>query len=181
MSTHFDRDILIDYLHGALLPAKDAAVFAHLETCDKCRATYEEEAALGEALRTAARASELEFPAMVKARVWDAVRREQPSLWERFRSRWGPAIAVPVAAIIALAAYFGTPALRGQGGAPGVAASYFLDEHNAEATQNPLGPSVGPAVYSTDSATTNSANSSAAAYIDTADAAILDDASGAIR
>src|ERR1700737_812455 len=76
MTTHYDRDILIDYLHGALEPATDAAVFAHLKGCVACRTLRDEEAAFGDALRAAARKSELEFPSLVKARVWDAVRHE---------------------------------------------------------------------------------------------------------
>jgi len=34
MNTHYDRDTLIDYLHGALAPEADAAVFA---TCTRVR------------------------------------------------------------------------------------------------------------------------------------------------
>jgi putative zinc finger protein len=176
MNTHYDNDILIDYLHGALEPAIDARVFAHLEICSACRTVRDEESAIGESLRRTARAAELEFPSMVKARVWDAVRHQPPTILERLRTRWGPAIAVPVAAVLALAAYLGMPVLRGQNNPPGIAASYYLDVHNAEAAQNPLGPSVGPAVYTNDSTL-----SAASSYIDTADAATLDTASGAIR
>jgi predicted anti-sigma-YlaC factor YlaD len=176
MNTHYDLDLLIDYLHGALDPATDAAVYTHLEACADCRAARDFEASIGDVLRTAARAEVLELPPMVKARVWEAVRLQKPTLMDRLRSPWGPAIAVPIAAVVALAAYFGTPVLRGAGTPPGIAASYYLDQHNAQATQNPLGPSVGPAVYTTDGAP-----STAASYIDTADAATLDNADGAIR
>jgi anti-sigma factor RsiW len=176
MKTHYDQDLLIDYLHGALDPATDAAVFTHLEVCAECRAARDVEAAIGDALRTTARAEVLELPPMLKARVWEAVRHQKPTLLDRLRSPWGPAIAVPIAAAVALAAYFGTPVLRGGGTPPGIAASYYLDQHNAQATQNPLGPSVGPAVYTTDGTA-----STAASYIDTADAATLDNADGAIR
>jgi Putative zinc-finger len=183
MTSHYERETLIDYLHGALSPEADAALFAHLEACTGCNAVYDEEAALGEALRGAARAEELEFPSMIKARVWDAVRREKPSWVDRLRSSWGPRIAVPVAAAIAIAAYIGTPIWRPQP-ATGTAinAAYYLDEHNAEAQQNPFGPGVAPAVYSADSPDRNSAaGSSAASYIDTADAATLADGDGAFR
>ena len=113
---------------------------------------------------------------MVKARVWDAVRREQPSVWMRLRSRWTPAFVVPVAAAVAVAAYFGPPVLQ-RAGPSTITASYYLDEHNAQTTQSPLGPSVSPAVYTTD----GSGAATAASYIDTADAATLDDAAGARR
>jgi hypothetical protein len=180
MTTHYDRETLIDYLHGALTPRADAAVFTHLEACAACNAVYDEEAALGEALRSAARSEELELPALVKARVWDAVRHEQPSWAQRLRTSWGPRIAVPVAAAVALAAYFGPPLMRSQPVVAGINAGYYLDEHNAQAQQNPFGPGAVPAVYSAD-AQGNATSSTASSYIDTADAATLDDASGAVR
>ena len=178
MTTHYDRDTLIDYVHRELAPEADAAVFEHLEACAGCRALHDDEASFGESLRAFVSASELELPSMVKARVWDQVRNERPSWVQRLRA-WGPAIAVPVAAAVALAAYVGTPALRSNHNTPnGVAAAYYLDEHNAEAQQNPLGPGAAPAVYSGDSA---DRSASAALYIDTADAATLDSADGAVR
>ncbi len=181
MTTHYDRETLIDYLHGALTPSADAGVFAHLESCTDCNALYDEEAALGEALRSAARAEELELPSLVKARVWDAVRHESPSWTQRLLSGWGPRIALPVAAAAALAFYLVPFGHHDQPVAAGVSASYFLDAHNAQAQQNPFGPGATPAVYTTDAQDRGSAASSAASYIDTADAATLDDASGAVR
>ena len=177
MNTHYDRDTLIDYLHGSLEPETDAAIFAHLEGCAECHAARNEETAIADALRALARETELELPLMVKAWVWDAVRHAKPTFIDRLRSRWGPAIAVPLAAALALAAYLGTPIVRNQSAVPGVTASYYLDEHNAEATQNPLGPSLVPAIYTT----TDTSASNAASYIDTADAATLDDADAAIQ
>ncbi len=180
MTTHFDRENLIDYLHGALAPEADAALFEHLEVCASCRALHDEEAALSEALRAAARAEELELPAMVRARVWDAVRREKPSWRERLLTGWGPRLALPVAAALALVAYLGGPIVRhGAVATPGVAAAYFLDEHNAEVQNNPLGPGAAPAVDPTDGQGTAAAT--AASYIDTADAATLDDAVGGLH
>jgi len=181
MTTHYDRETLIDYLHGALTPSADAGVFAHLESCADCNALNDEEAALGEALRSAARSQELELPALVRARVWDAVRNESPSWTQRLRVSWGPRIAVPVAAALALAAYFTPFGRHAQPVVAGVNASYFLDEHNAQAQQNPFGPGASPAVYSAETQDRGNAPSSAASYIDTADAATLDDASGAVH
>ena len=177
MTPHYDRDTLIDYLHRELAPEADAAVFEHLEACPACRALHDDEASFGEALRSFVSAGELELPSMVKARVWDQIRNERPSWVQRLRA-WGPAIAVPVAAAVALAAYIGTPVLRsGQNAPAGVAAAYYLDEHNAEAQQNPLGPGAAPTVFSSDATD----RSTAASYIDTADAATLDGADGAVR
>lgn len=182
MTTHYDRDILIDYLHGAIEPSEDAAVFAHLQVCSACMKIHNEEAALGELLRSTARAQERELPAFVKARVWEAIRNERPSWRERWLGRWAPAIALPVAAALALGLYLGVPALHGAGATPEptISAALILDEHNAETQQNPLGPGNGPAIYGTDPQS-QVAPASAASYIDTADAATLDDASGAIR
>src|ERR1700685_1667315 len=102
MTPHYDLETFIDYLHGALAPEADAAVFDHLQTCSACDAVYDQEAALGEALRSAARAQELEFPSMIKARVWDAVRQDKPSWLPLLRAGWAPRIAVPVAAGVIL-------------------------------------------------------------------------------
>jgi anti-sigma factor RsiW len=179
MNTHYDRDTLIDYLHGALAPDADAAVFGHLSACAACNAVYDEEAALGEALRFAARTEELEFPSMIKARVWDAVRREKPSWIQVLRAGWAPRVVVPVAAVVILAGYLGLPPIIHDSQAPAVDASYFLDEHNAQAQQNPFGPGLAPAVYSTDAQ--DRGTSSADSYIDAADAATLDDSEAAIR
>ncbi len=177
MTTHYDRETLTDYLHGALEPEADAALFEHMETCPSCRQLHDEEAAFGEALRAAARAEELEFPSLVKARVWDAIRHQPPAWHARLFTGWGPRLAVPLAAAIALVAYFGGPVLRHDAAVPGVAAAFYLDEHNVQVQNNPLGPGVTPATYSTDGP---DAAGSASAYFDTADAATLD-ADGAQR
>ncbi len=178
MSIHYERETLIDYLHGELAPPADAAVFEHLETCAACRAVHDEEASVGETLRALARECELDLPSMVKARVWDAVRHQQPSWIERLRGSWAPRFALPVAAALVVGAYFGLPIFHAQQPAPGVLASFYLDEHNAEVQQNPLGPGVSPALYGV---APDRSSSSAASYIDTADAATLDDADGAYR
>jgi len=43
-------------------------------------------------------AEELEFPSLIKARVWDAVRHEQPSWRTRLLAGWGARLALPLAA-----------------------------------------------------------------------------------
>ena len=180
MNTHYDRETLIDFLHGALTPEADAGLFVHLQACTECNAAYDEEAALGDALRFAARSEELEFPSMIKAQVWETIRRDKPSWIDALRAGWAPRVAVPVAAVVVLAGYLGLPSIIHSGqAAPGVDATYFLDVHNAEVQQNPFGPGVGPATYATD--TQDRGASSAASYIDAADAATLNDAAAAIR
>jgi anti-sigma factor RsiW len=132
---HYDADILDDFLHGALGPARDAVIHAHLEGCAECRAIYDESVSVRDWIRSAARTEELEFPPIIKARVWEAVRNERPSFADRLRGLWRPMIAVPLAAALALFAYLGLPI---HGGSPGVSATYLLEEHAALASDNPL-------------------------------------------
>jgi predicted anti-sigma-YlaC factor YlaD len=137
---HYNADILDDYLHGALGPERDATIHAHLETCAQCRALYDEAAQVRDWLRAAARAEEREFPSLIKARVWEAVRNAPApvSFADRLRALWRPMIAVPVAAAIAVFAYVGIPGVHGNGQHAGVAATYLLEEHAALASDNPL-------------------------------------------
>lgn len=127
---HLRYDDLTDYLHAALPPERDAEIYAHLEQCAPCRSAYDAEVSLTEALRAHAGAEERELPGAVKAEIWNRIRAAQPSPLARFGALWRPAIAVPVAAAIALAAYFGTTYV-GPHGAPSIAAAYYLQDHAA--------------------------------------------------
>ncbi len=134
---HYDADTLDDYLHGALGLERDAVIHAHLETCTACRALYDEAATVRDWVRAAAQAEELEFPSIVKARVWERVRAlpAMPSFADRLRALWRPMIAVPIAGVLAVFVYVGVP----HAGPPaGVAATYLLEEHAAVASDNPL-------------------------------------------
>jgi anti-sigma factor RsiW len=135
---HYNIETLEDYLHGALGPERDAAIHAHLEGCADCSVLYDEAAGVRDWLRAAARAEEREFPSMIKARVWEAVRTAQPTWLDRVRAAWRPMIAVPVAGVVAVALYVSIPAVQGTHAAPGVAASYLMEEHAAVASENPL-------------------------------------------
>jgi anti-sigma factor RsiW len=130
MMQHLTNDQLLDYVHGELTPADDASVYAHIEQCEPCRAEYESEVALGEMLRAHAAREERELPSAVKAEIWERVRSGKPSAWSRAFGWMRPAIAVPVAAAIAVAAYFGTTHLGPQG-APAIEAAYYLQDHAA--------------------------------------------------
>jgi predicted anti-sigma-YlaC factor YlaD len=137
---HYNADILDDYLHGEFGPERDATIHAHLESCADCRAVYDEAASVRDWLQNAARAEELEFPSIIKARVWERV-RELPvpvSFADRLRALWRPMIAVPVAAVLALFVYIGVPGIHGGSQSAGVAATYLLEEHAAVASENPL-------------------------------------------
>lgn len=127
---HLTNEDLIDYMHGELSPQRDATVHEHMESCEACRAEYDAELAMTEILRAHAREEELELPPTVKAEIWSRVRSAPPSFWSRLGGWIRPSVAVPIAAVIALAAYFGTSYLGPQG-APAIEAGYYLQDHAA--------------------------------------------------
>ena len=137
MMDHLTNALLIDYLRRELPPEDDALVHAHLESCAGCRGEYEIEVSLAEALRSAAAREELEFPSMIAAKVWQEIRDARPSPWTRLAGFFQPQLALPVAALLVLGIYFGSP-LSHHGAAPSVAATYYLEEHAAQQAQNPL-------------------------------------------
>jgi len=135
--THVTTERLIDYIHGVLAPEDDAAVYAHVTTCTACRAEYRAELTLSETLKAQAAAEELEFPSIVKAKVWQAIRAaERPSLAQRLHALLRPALAVPLAAALVLAALAGIR--LSPGSAPQISVAYFLEEHAAQQVQTPL-------------------------------------------
>jgi len=129
MTQHLTNETLIDYMHGALTPQEDAAVYAHMETCNVCRSEYDAEVTLSEMLRAQAQREERELPPMLKAELWKRVREERPSPANRFFGWFRPALAVPIAAAIALGVYFGGG--FGSHGAPSIEAAYYLQDHAA--------------------------------------------------
>jgi predicted anti-sigma-YlaC factor YlaD len=169
---HYTNEILIDYLHGELPAAEDARLYAHLAICDDCRSRHDAEASLGEMLRAAARSDEREFPSLIKAKVWVAIRNAEPTFADRLRAFLRPAIAAPLVAMLALFAYFGVPIIRGGAGAPSVGIAYYLDEHTAEAQENPLADHTN---VNATFAVERSQAPATAPLIDAADAATLDD------
>lgn len=130
MMQHLTTDTLLDYVHGELPPAQDAAAYAHIEQCELCRAEYQAEISIGEMLRAQAARDERELPSIVKAEIWQRVRSGKPAIWNRALGWMHPAVAVPIAAALALAAYFGTVSL-GTHAAPAIEASYYLQDHAA--------------------------------------------------
>src|SRR5476651_2321553 len=168
---HYTEDILIDYIHGELPAGEDARVHAHLAACADCCVLHDAEAAFGEMLRASASNEELEFPSIIKARVWAAIRDAEPTFADRLRSFFRPAIAAPVVAALALAAYLGAPILHSGSGAPSVAVAYYLEEHAAEAQENPLADHTNVNA----SMAIERATGTTAPLIDAADAATLND------
>lgn len=134
---HPEANLLEDYLSGELAPEPDAAVHAHLESCDECRRAYDHAAAFRDWIRAAARDEEREFPAGIAARVRAVVAAPVPSPLERLRALWRPLLAIPAGALaVALALALGP--LRPATAPLRVAAAYYIEAHNAQAARNPL-------------------------------------------
>ncbi len=138
MTQHLSPDVLIDYIHGELTPEADAGVHEHLAQCAPCRDEYEAEAAVGEALRAAARAHELAFPSLVAAHVWEEVRKPRPAPFAGLAMLLRPVVAVPLALAIAFGAYYALP--LGHSAAPGrtIDATYYLEQHAGQEASDPL-------------------------------------------
>jgi len=136
---HLTHDQLIDYIHGALTPADDAVVLAHLEGCAPCSGEYATEVRVSEMLREQAAREEREMPSTIKANVWQVIREAQPSYGARILSWLRPAYLVPAAVVIAAAAYF-TPAYLGHHETPVlIDAAYYLQDHAAMNGSLPFG------------------------------------------
>ena len=154
MNTHPNQELLIDYLHGELAPGEDAALLLHLDSCAACRASYHDEIELSESLQAYARASERELPAGVRNSIWAAIEAGEsaPSWSQRVVAWLNPAVAVPVAAALVLAAFigYGSSAHR----ATTIDATYYLDDHAAVTSAVPFseGNTVPAALYSTENA-----------------------------
>ncbi len=130
MTEHLNNQILIDYMHAGLGPEEDARVYAHLEACSGCRAEYDAELALTDLVRSFAASDTRELPSSVKAEIWERIRAARPSPWGTWANWLRPAVSLPVAAALALAAYFGTSYLGPHGAAP-IDAGYYLQDHAA--------------------------------------------------
>jgi len=130
MTEHLANQTLIDYMHAGLAPEEDARVYAHIESCSSCRADYDAELALTDLLRTYALRETRELPPMLKAEIWERIRAARPSRLRSLADWLRPAVALPVAAALALAMYFGTSYL-GPRGAASIDAGYYLQGHAA--------------------------------------------------
>jgi anti-sigma factor RsiW len=150
--THPSIDQIVDYLHGELAPADDAAMHAHLAGCPSCDRRRADEAAITEMLRAHARAQERELPAPVAAKIRSRIANPAlPSGWERLRRALRPIYLVPaaaaIAAAIALYAFVGRPVTN----APiAIDASYYVENHAAMAAAAPFAADAPPATLTLD-------------------------------
>lgn len=138
---HPSIDTLIDYIHHELAPGDDARIHAHLDTCAECRAAYEAETRVGEMLRVYAHETERELPQGVVATIWDRVERERsaPSLGERVRALFRPALAIPVGLAAAAALVIGFSVSHQQSNAPVIDAAFYLNDHASMTNSVPFG------------------------------------------
>jgi len=140
MNNHPTEEQIIDYLHGELAPGADAALLLHLESCAHCRENYDAHARVTELLGEYAVASEREFPLGMRERIWNAVESDAAPSWSsRFAAIWRPAVAIPLVAMLAIAAFLGYgPNLR-HGSTTIIDAAYYLDDHAALTSTIPFG------------------------------------------
>jgi anti-sigma factor RsiW len=133
---HVRADTLLDFLHGELSPEEDAGVHEHLASCATCSAEHEEQMRLTEVLRAHAIAEERELPARVVARVRERINAyREPAWWQQLTAFVRPAVAMPAAAVLLLAAILGFSSIRPVFmHAPEIAAAYYLDDHAALST-----------------------------------------------
>ncbi len=140
---HTTIEELIDYLHHELTPEADAAMLVHLQSCAQCAAMYEEQARLSESLRAYARATERDLPQGVVARIWDAVEAKtpQPTVAQRIAAFFRPAVAVPIAAVLVIGAFFGYSATHHAAPMITIDAAYYLRDHASLNSTMPFGES----------------------------------------
>jgi anti-sigma factor RsiW len=147
--THPSIDQIVDHLHGELSAADDAALRAHLSGCPECDELRKEEAAITESLRAHARATELDVPPRVVARIRaEVARAAHPSLWERLRPVLRPAVLLPAAAAAVLVLYFSLNSRTGS--STPIDAAYYVNEHAALAAKAPFAEDVPPATLTSD-------------------------------
>jgi anti-sigma factor RsiW len=155
MNPHPNQELLIDYLHGELAPGEDAALLLHLESCADCQARYQDEVELSESLRAYARASERELPAGVRNAIWAAIESgERMPSWPQRMAAWlRPAVALPIAAALVLAAFIGYGSTTHRSGTT-IDAAYYLDDHAAITSAVPFseGNTVPAALYTQENA-----------------------------
>lgn len=152
--THPSIEQIVDYLHGALSPAEDAAMHAHLAGCPPCGDRRAEEVALTEALRSQAVVQERELPPGVVARIRERV--EQPAaapVWLRAPASLRPAFIVSAAAAIAAIVYFGTGARHGTPPSTAIGAAYYVENHDAMAAAAPFADDAPPTTLTSDDET----------------------------
>jgi anti-sigma factor RsiW len=140
MNEHPNKEDFIDYLHHELPPEADAKMLLHLQACPGCARRYDDEARLSETLKVYARATERELPQGVSLLIRERIARETRGSWtERMAALLRPAVAVPVAAALAVAIYFGYNAAHSTPPMRTIDAAYYLNDYESLARIVPFG------------------------------------------
>ena len=128
------RMLLVDYERGELDAARDAAMHEHLQHCDACRAEWQADLALVEALRAATPVRA--FPPSILAGVRQAMYAErQPSFADRLRLVLRPVVAAPMAAAVLVAVVYGYH--QHQASTPTMTGIDYVREHFAQTAALP--------------------------------------------
>jgi len=152
--THPSIEHIVDYLHGELSAAEDAAMHAHLAGCPSCDEQRAEEAAITETLRAHARAGELELPPGLATRIRAAAKRPPSNpLWESVRSALRPAWVLPAAAAAAVILYFGFGARHTGSSTTAVDPSFYEENHAVMAASAPFATDGAPVVLTSNDET----------------------------
>ena len=143
--THPSIEQIVDYLHGELSPADDAAMHLHFAECRSCEQRRSEEVALTELLRAHARAEERELPQGVAAAIYQQTQRRSNSpLVERLRAGLRPIYFVPAAVAAAVALYIGFGTRHSQPTMTAIDPAYYVQEHAAVAATAPFAEDAPP-------------------------------------
>jgi len=139
--THPSIEHIVDYLHGELAPADDAAIHAHLASCADCDERRAQELAITETLRAHARASERDLPGPLVAKIRQhTMRSPSPSLGERLRAALRPIVLFPAAAAVAALLYAGVDVWRERAAPTAtIDAASYVESHTAMAATAPFG------------------------------------------
>jgi anti-sigma factor RsiW len=125
---HLTSDELVDYLHGELPVAQDAAAATHLAACVSCVQARDAEAELTDMLRVMALRQERTMPSTMAASILDTAQRPQPRL-RGVTPLMRPAFLFPVAVAAALLIWFGVRTFTAGTPKTTIAASYFVNQH----------------------------------------------------
>jgi anti-sigma factor RsiW len=151
--THPSIEHIVDYLHGELSPAEDAAIYAHLASCPECDGKRNEEVAITEALRAYAHATERDMPPGLAPRIRSVAMQAQPAVWQRFVTGFRPVVMVPVAAALAVAIYIGYDSWHHAAAPTSIQAASYVNNHAAMAASAPFGDAAPPLTLTSDDAT----------------------------
>jgi len=136
MTCNLCRELLTDYIHGELDPARDAAVHGHIQSCVDCRNEWQAEVELTESIR-GAMGEERDLPMAVVVGVRHAMRGQTaPGMLEKLRAALRPAILGPAAAavllVIGIVRYD-----QVQHATSALSSSYFVRQHVAQTIGSP--------------------------------------------